>query len=171
MMGYSHSRIQCFKTCPLKCFFTYECELKKEEEGLSEHHLAFGKAGHEALKIIYLQGSLEEAKKQFKEMYPIPLDIADKAKTIPNGLLMLENYVKKYSEEDKKWKVITVEDKDDFSYGKEEAFTVVLDIVMENKQYGGIYGFDHKIVGGKKAYINEEFWYQFDPNSQITKYY
>ena len=53
---------------------------------------------------------MAEVWKKFKDLYPKQLDENDKCKTQANGLMMLENYVKKYSEEDKKWKVITVED-------------------------------------------------------------
>lgn len=170
-MRYSNSSIQTFKTCPTKYFFKYPCRLRKIEDEASEHHLVFGRAGHEALRLIYLGTSLEEAKKKFVEIYPRQLDENDKAKTQANGLIMLENYVKRWSEEDKKWRVVSVEDKDSFGYGNEDSFVVVLDLVLENKEFGGIYGMDHKIVGGQKAYINEAFWYQFEPNSQVTKYY
>lgn len=171
-MSYSHSYIQTFKTCPLQCFFSNELKLEKIDEDKTEHHLRFGSAGHKALKALYLGDSLENAKKEFKEEYSKQLDEEDQAKTSENWMKVLEAYCKKQLKEDlMNWKVISVEEKDAFNYAEEDSFTLMLDLVMENKQYGGIYGFDHKIVGGKKATLSFEFWNQFEPNSQVTKYY
>ena len=169
-MHYSNSYIASYKECPLRCHLTYDIRLEKIEKGTSEHHLQYGRAMHEALKKIYLGSSLESAVDSFKESYPIQLDETDKAKTQINGIKCLEEYVKQWSTEDKKWKVISVEEKETFDY-VEDGFTVVLDLVVENKEHGGIYGFDHKIVGGKRATLSLDFWGQFDLNSQITKYY
>lgn len=124
---------------------------------------------HEALRLIYLGDSLEKAKDVFKVNYPVQLDEMDKAKTQANGLTTLDEYVKRWHEEDKKWKVLAVEEKEVFDY-VDEGFTIVLDLVVENKEYGGVYGFDHKVVGGKKATLTLDFWSQFELNSQITKY-
>ena len=166
---YSNSYIQSYKTCPLQCYLKNEVSLKKIDEEATEHHLVYGRAMHVALKEIYLGGTVEKAKELFKEGYPTQLDLEDKAKTQPNGLIALDEYVKRWKEEDTKWKVISVEEKETFDY-VEDGFTVVLDLVMENRAYGGIYGFDHKIVGKSKATLSADFWNQFDPNSQVTKY-
>jgi len=168
-MKYSNSYIASYKSCPLQCFLQYEVGLEKIEDGVSEHHLVYGKAMHEALKLIYLGDTLEAAKTVFLKGYPKQLDELDKAKTQANGLLVLEMYVKQWQVDDKKWKVISVEEKDSFDYA-DTGFTVVLDLVVENKEYGGIYGIDHKIVGGKKATLGLDFWNQFELDSQITKY-
>lgn len=167
---YSESSIATYKECPLQFFYKYETGLEKIEEEANEHHLVYGKAMHEALKRIYLKDTLESAIKSFKESYPIQLDTEDNAKTIPHGIQVLKDYVSHWSEQDKKWKVIEVEQVASFAY-QESGFTVVLDLVMENIEYGGIYGWDHKVVGGKKATLGFDFWNQFEPNSQVTKYY
>ena len=169
-MNYSNSYIQQFKTCPLSCYLRYEVGLKKIEDERTEHHLNYGNAIHSALRQIYLGNSLEFAKKRFLEDYPTQLDPDDHAKTQENGLKLLEAYVKRWSDEDKKWKVIAVEVRDEFDYGQEDAFSVKPDLIMENIAFGGIYGFDHKTVGGKNANLSYDFWGRFDPNSQITKY-
>lgn len=168
-MRYSNSYIADYKTCPLQCYLKNEVRLRKVEEGASEHHMVYGRAMHGSFKHLYLGDTLESCIEVFKKGYPIQLDPEDKAKTQANGIECLKEYVKRYAQEDKKWKVISVEVKEVFDY-VEDGFTVVLDAVFENKEHGGIYGFDHKIVGGKKATLGLDFWSQFDLNSQITKY-
>lgn len=170
MSNYSHSYLEKYKQCPLSCFFSYEQHLEKIDEEKSEHHLRFGSAMHQGLELLYRGDSLEAAHKAFKSIYTVQLDEEDKAKTIENGVNALTAYVQRWKEEDKKWKIVEIETKDTFAYGDEESFTVKLDIIAENKDYGGIYGWDHKIVGNKKATLSYDFWTQFEPNSQITKY-
>lgn len=168
--SYSHSRLQAYKACPLSCFFKYEVGLEKDEDEKSEHHLVYGRAIHEALKLLYLGDTLEASKKKFLEVYPKNLDEEDKAKTVEHGPIILERYAEKWKHEDKRWRVVACEEKDGFQYAEEESFTVVLDLVWENIEHGGIYGVDHKVVGGKKATLSYDFWNQFEPNSQVTKY-
>jgi CRISPR/Cas system-associated exonuclease Cas4 (RecB family) len=167
---WSNSYIQDYKSCPLSAYLKYDTGLVKINEEASEHHLTYGRGMHEALKKIYLKDTLESAKKSFLEIYSKQLDTNDNAKTRENGLTVLDAYVRHYASDFDKFKILSCEEKEHFDYANEENFTVILDLVLENKEYGGIYGMDHKIVGGKKATLNEEFWIQFDPNSQITKY-
>jgi hypothetical protein len=171
-MKYSNSYIQQFKDCPLSSHFKYDLGLQKIEDEASEHHLVYGKAFHEALACLYQGGGLEQATRLFKEGYPKQLDPEDSAKTQANGIVALQGYVKKYLREDLgRWEILSVEEKDAFEYGQEDPFTVVLDLVARNKEHGGIYGWDHKVVGGRRAYLSNDFWFQFEPNSQVTKYY
>ena len=130
--SYSNSYIQDYKTCPWKCFLRNEVRLEPQEEGTSEHHLAFGRAMHEALSLLYKGDSLEAIITAFKKEYPRQLDESDKAKTQENGVFALKKYVDRWREEDKKWRVISCETKERFEYGDEDAFTVKLDLVMEN---------------------------------------
>lgn len=169
-MSYSNSYIQQYKSCPLSCFYKYEAKLKKIDDEASEHHLVYGRAMHAALRLIYLGDSVQSAKTAFLEQYVKQLDTLDNAKTRENGVIVLDAYMNTYIDDMGKWKVVSCEEKEHFEYGGEDSFTVILDLVMENRAYGGIYGFDHKIVGGKKANLSEDFWYQFEPNSQVNKY-
>lgn len=169
-MNYSNSQLQSFKLCPLSYYLRYEVGLKKIEDEGTEHHVNYGSAIHEGLKRIYLGESLEASLKAFKDAYPTQLDSNDNAKTQANGVTLLTAYVKRWSEEDKKWRVVSVEEREGFDYGQVDAFSVKPDLIMENIAFGGIYGFDHKTVGGKNATLSYEFWGRFDPNSQISKY-
>lgn len=166
---YSHSHLQCYKACPLKFKLTYIENLVKVDNDKSEHNLIYGQAIHEGLKQIYLGDSLEASQKAFKTIYHTQLDPDDTAKTQANGLEVLKQYVARWAEEDKKWKVLSADTKDIFEYGDDE-FKTTLDLVIENKEYGGIYGVDHKTAGGNNALLSYQFWNQFEPNSQITKY-
>lgn len=166
---YSHSELQKYKDCPLAYRYDYILRLQKIEDGQSEHHIRYGSAMHVALAHLYRGGTVQEAKKLFLENYPNQLDPEDNAKTQNNGITIIEKYAEtKLSEDLSKWKILSIEQKEEFLYSG--PFVVVLDMVAENKDYGGIYGFDHKIVGGKKATLSYDFWTQFNPNGQITKY-
>lgn len=170
-MKYSNSYIQSYKTCPLQCYLRYEVGLKKIEDEAAEHHVNWGAAIHEGLKHIYLGDNLESSIDSFKSFYPTQLDPNDHAKTQENGVKVLEGYVKRWSAEDRsKWRIVSIEERESFDYGQEDAFSVKPDLIMENIQFGGIYGLDHKTVGGKNANLSYDFWARFDPNSQITKY-
>lgn len=166
---YSHSHLQQYKKCPLSFKLKYIEHLVKIDDDKNEHDLKYGQAIHEGLKHIYLNDTLEGAKKAFLTTYPVQLNEEDLAKTIPNGLLVLEQYVNRWHEEDKKWKVLSADTRDVFEYGDDD-FKTTLDLVIENKEYGGIYGVDHKTAGGNNALLSYQFWNQFEPNSQITKY-
>ena len=168
-MKHSNSMIQEYKKCPLSYRFKYELGLVRQGDEKSEHHLLFGNAIHEGLKLIYLKDTLESAVKAFKVAYPVQLDKEDDTKTIETGEMALRAYASRWLEEDKKWRIITVEERTDFDYA-DDPFSVKLDLVMEHIDQGGIYGMDHKTVGGKKAYLSEDYWKRFEPNSQVTKY-
>lgn len=187
---YSYSAIQDFKACPLRFYLKHEVGLRLRSEGVNQHHLAWGKAMHSALEVLYGGSSLwppyattatfsrdlqiEFAKEVFTAGYPVQLDPEDKAKTQENGLRVLDLYARKWIEEDKRWKVLDVEllDCDLLDEDDEEAgyYSRRLDMVVEDLQFGGIYGVDHKTVGGRNKQLKGGYWDTFDPNSQITQY-
>lgn len=168
----SHSFIQKYKDCPLSCYLSYEIGLKAKEDVKSQHHLAYGSAGHESLAILYKEGfgAIQKAKEAFDKAYPYQLDEEDMAKTREHWPIVLDAYVKQYADDQKKWKIISTEEREEFDYAEDNGFVVKLDLVVENIEFGGIYGVDHKIVGGSKAYLSQDYWLGFDPNSQVTKY-
>lgn len=171
-MKYSHSYIQQYKQCPLSCHLRYDIRLEKEDVGADEHHLKFGAAGHEAMAVLYQGGSVDEAVKAFKVGYPVQLDTEDAAKTLENGIAAIKLYADTHLKKDFiTWKVLECEVKESFDFGQEEHFTVKLDLITEHKNQGGVYGWDHKFVGGKRATLSYDYWGEFNPNSQITKYY
>ena len=109
-MSHSNSSLQRYKNCPLAYFYQYEVGLVKQEDEKSEHHANFGSAIHEGLKHVYLKDTLSGAIAAFKKLYPIQLDEEDEAKTVETGVQALTGYVKRWSEEDKKWRVLSVEE-------------------------------------------------------------
>jgi hypothetical protein len=132
---------------------------------------------HEALAIIYntdhfhqtetqKRFSLGVATRAFLDAYPVQLDPADKAKTRDNGIKALEFYVGHYAFEDLKHRVLEVEQLD-----HDEDWALQLDMVTENTEHGGIYGWDHKITGGKDSkYLGETWWRRYEIDHQVTQY-
>lgn len=180
---HSHSSIATFRSCPLKYKFRYVDGLEPRDAASNAHHLVFGSAGHAGLEHIYLvQKHDQEINSRFSHShddpavlsctqgifataYPAQLDPTDRAKTQENGVLMLAQYVHRWREEDRNWRVLSVETLDLESETGLDALK--LDLVVENIEHGGIYGVDHKITG--KA-LGPWFWDRFNPNSQITSY-
>ena len=171
-MNYSESMIQSFKNCPRQARYKYDLRLEKEKEDKDEHHLKYGSAGHASLEVLYKGGSVSESKKAFKEIYPRQLDTEDNAKTESNWFNLIDTYEKGQLREDlRRYEILESEKYDKFEFAGEEGFVVKLDMIIRDRQDGGIYGLDWKITGGSKAYLpQDKFWGQFNPNSQITKY-
>lgn len=160
-MRYSNSYIDSFRKCPLQCHYRYDLKLRPKE--YDEHHLAFGRAGHESLRVIHEEHDLEKAKEIFKPLYPVQIDPSDLAKTSENWMYTLDKYVEHYGW-DRHWKLIAVEAMDH----TEDDYTVKLDLVVEDLRNGDILGVDHKITG---RYLNADFWNDFNPCSQLTQYF
>lgn len=170
---FSHSRLADLKACGLRYYFKHVVGLRKHEDSADQHHLRYGGAMHEALAVLYSANYasnhdydrarlMDLVKQTFLDAYPVQLDPADQAKTRDNGVRVLDWYAAHWHDEDAKWRVVSVEKAEDT-----DAWSLRLDLVMENIEYGGIYSWDHKIT---KKYLNYDFWNTFDPNSQITQY-
>jgi hypothetical protein len=161
MTTYSNSQLQSYKNCPLQWRFYWDLGLRRLDDEGSDHHLRYGHAVHKGLEVIYGDGTLRQAQETFLEHYPHQLDVNDKAKTRQNGITMLAQYVSRWKEEDRKWKVLEIETRSD------DPWSVKPDIVLEHREHGGIWLMDHKTTG---QYLNYRYWERFEPNSQITHY-
>lgn len=173
-MGYSHSYISRYQSCPLACRYHNDLKLRKREEGGETHHMAYSKAFHEALGLMYaaryysqppeqLKNTLRVAQDRFLELYPRQLKSDDLAKTRQNGVDCLREYVMRWKDEDKRYRILSVEQLDQ----QEDDFVVKLDLVVQDIESEQIYGIDHKVTG---KYLNYDYWQQFEPNSQIVEY-
>jgi len=178
-MHQSVSSTQIFKNCPLSYKLHTIVGLRKIEDESADHHRVFGKAFHAGLEVVYkakmeadqsnkpfilTTALVKEAKARFLAEYPRQLDANDNAKTKESGCFAIEDYLRKYNGEDRqRWKVLAVEAPEIYDNG----FITHLDLVMENREHGGVFGFDLKTT--KKA-LNYDFWRQFEPSSQITRY-
>lgn len=160
--AYSNSQLQSYKNCPLQFRFYWDLRLRQVDDEGGDHHLRFGHAIHKALEVIYSDGTLREAQEQFLEHYPRQLDVNDKAKTRQGGLTALAQYVNRWQEEDRQWRVVEIETRSD------DPWSVKPDIVLEHREHGGYWLMDHKTTG---QYLNYRYWERFQPNSQITHYF
>jgi len=161
MTTYSNSQLQSYKNCPLQWRLYWDLRLRRLDDEVGDHHLRYGHAIHKGLEVVYRGGTLREAQDTFLAYYPVQLDPNDKAKTRQNGITCLAEYVKRWSAEDKQWKVLEIETRSD------DPWSVKPDIVLEHVDHGGIYLMDHKTTG---QYLNYRYWERFEPNSQITHY-
>lgn len=161
MAAYSNSQLQSYKNCPLQWHFYWDLGLRSLEDEGGDHHLRYGNAFHEGLRVIYGGGSLRKAQDRFLEYYPRQLNPSDQAKTRQNGITALAQYVKRWGQEDRQWKVVAIEERSD------DPWSVKPDLVLEHIEHGGLYLMDHKTTG---RYLNYDYWSRFEPNSQITHY-
>ena len=160
-MTYSNSYIAEFNRCNLAAFYRYEKHLRRIEEDSSAHHLSFGAAGHKAFEVLYTGGGVTKAQAAFREYYPVQLDPNDLAKTADNACYMIEKYWTHYAK-DKEWEVLAVEGRE-FT---EDNFGIKPDLIVKDRN-GNLLVVDHKFTG---AYLNYDYFAQFDPNSQVTQY-
>jgi len=163
MTRYSNSYLQRYRDCPLACFYHNEIKLRKREEGAELHHMAYSRAFHEGLRHLYGGDTLQAAQQAFLSTYPQQLDDSDQAKTRHNGVVALAQYASRWHEEDKRYKVLSVEAMDN----QEDGFVVKLDLVLQEIATEQIYGMDHKVTG---RYLNYDYWAGFEPNSQMVEY-
>ena len=162
-----HSSLQTYRECPYRYRLAYLEGLKKREEGEAEHHANFGGAIHKGLEAHYKGGSLEQVLESFQAAYPVQLDQQDLAKTQANGRKLLQEYIRFYTEEDKRYEIVAVEVVDSFEISFGIPYTVKLDLIVKHKSSGEFYGIDHKTTGKSLDY---NYWVQFDPNAQLTGY-
>jgi hypothetical protein len=160
---YSNSYLDRYRECPLACNYHYELRLRKREEGVESHHMAYSRAMHEGLRRLYLGSTLREAQDAFLTHYPRQLDTFDNAKTRQNGVTCLGLYAQRWKDEDRRYRVLEVESLD----RREDGFVVKLDLVWQSLDTEQVYGVDHKVTG---KYLNFDYWKQFEPNSQIVEY-
>ncbi len=163
MHTYDNSQLQQYKNCPESYRLKYVEQLKKRDLGRGEHDREFGSAVHKGLEVFYKGGTLVEMKDAFSKLYPLQLNEDDKAKTLDNGLVLLEDYEKHYRSEDSSLEVLAVEVADEFEIGDGFKFKVKLDTVV--RKQGCIYSLEHKTT---KKNFGWDYWGQFEPNSQIT---
>src|SRR6267154_2221331 len=128
MSNYSHSYINRYQSCPLACQYHNELRLRKRDEGGESHHMAYSKAFHEGLRLHYEGASLRESQEAFLDSYPIQLKEDDLAKTRQNGVMALAEYVKRWAQEDKRYKVLSCETLDN----QDDGFVVKLDLVLQD---------------------------------------
>lgn len=176
---YDNSQLQQFKNCPESYRLKYRYEkdtasasglymgLAKPDTTRDDHHLDWGTAIHAGLKVFYLKGGWNDIKAAFKEAYPKQLDEGDKAKTVDNGILLLDRYIKRYADQDRHWEIVDVEVRQEFEIYPGVRFTVKMDIVI--RQQGCLYFLDHKTCKMDGS-IDAGYWTQFEPNSAITTY-
>ena len=158
---YSNSQLQTYKNCPLQWRFYWDLQLRRVDDEASDHHLRFGDAIHKGLEQLYRGATWSEIKEAFLSAYPRQLDVNDLAKTRENGVVALADYIKRWRQEDRKWRIIEIETRSD------DPWSVKPDLIVENLESGGIYLVDHKTTG---SYLNFRYWERYEPNSQITHY-
>lgn len=140
--------------------------LTKIEEGRAEQARNWGRAIHAGLAEHYTGKDWAKIEEAFRTEYPKDLDPNDMAKTVESGLITLKQYRDYYGSIDKNWKVLEVEVKDKFVFDNVE-FTVILDLIAENLQGGGIYFFDHKTSGRVPTF---NYWKQYELSGQMSDY-
>lgn len=162
----NYSQIACFQQCPRRYQYSYVELLQKIEEGKAEKDRNWGRGIHAGLAMHYTGKDWDVIQGAFQKEYPVTLDPDDLAKSVESGLSTLELYRNYYKEQDKNWKVLEVEVKDKFVFNEVE-FTVVLDLIAENLQGGGIYFWDHKTSGRTPTF---NYWKQYELSAQLSDY-
>lgn len=161
MADYRNSTVAEYIRCPLSFHLRHNLHLQKIDDDSGEHHLRYGIAFHEALRILYTEHDLEKAKRRMRECYPTQLDVNDLAKTLENAYFALEKYVEHYNW-DKQWEVLATE-KTDWTG---DYVAVTPDMIVRDSS-DNIFIVDHKTT---QRYLNYDYFADYDPNAQVTHY-
>lgn len=159
------SQLSTFNGCPFK-FHLNEKGWKKQEDGEETIARDFGIAFHSALEAYYApNGTLATAIEVFKTAME-GVTTEKKEYSAESGVMALEAYAEWYKEQDKDWRVIATELKDDVETlsGKHELH---IDLVAEHLPSGSIYFWDHKTTS--KAF-SPFYWKKFEIDSQMSRY-
>ena len=162
---FDSSQTQAFKDCEYKYKLTYVDALKRRTDGETEHDREYGSALHEGFEALFKGKSLEEAKDALSKAYPIQLDESDKAKTLENGLVLLEEFQSFCKDNYAGYEVVEVEKVGEIDLGEGILFRVKPDAVLKSKSSGEFYSMDNKTTGNS---LQATFWNRFDPAAWLT---
>lgn len=165
-MKIDNSQLQCFKTCPRKYYNRFILKLKKIAYDERDLHQDFGHCIHKALEMYYKTKDIEAVKQWFKNNF-MGIE-SEKVKTPANGLKLLDEYYfysfnNQSDISDSKLEVLDIEKVDSIKIDNIE-YIVKIDLIV--RANSGIYVLDHKTTKS----IPYNYFYQFDPNSQVTGY-
>jgi len=157
------SAISCFNSCPKK-YNLQKQGWHKTDNGEETTDLRFGQAIHSALECHYKGGSLDAVLQTFRDGYEEHTEKMEKS--VESGLQTLRNYIEHYQKQDKDWKVIGAEVKDEVETltGNHELH---IDLVAEHKPSGSIYFWDHKTSAKP---FSPMYWKKFEFSSQMLRY-
>lgn len=161
-----YSRISTYQHCPKKYYNRYVREIEKQEKGAESAPMMWGRAFHKGLETHYRHHDWEQTQKAFLDIYPKTLDPSKPEKSTEAGVEALKRYINFYKDQDKQWKIMEIETKDSINV-QGVNFTVVIDLVAENLQGGGIYFWDHKTTGRG---FTTAYWMAYDLSLQIDAY-
>lgn len=161
-----YSDKEAFNGCPKRYELSRVLGLSRVSDGASEHHLRWGQAIHAALEAHYKGHTVEQVKAAFLAVYPTNLDEKDNAKTVENGLAVLEQYVAYYKGQDTVWEVLATEHEGAIEIGEED-HGLHIDLVARHKQTGEVYFWDHK-TSGKEPGVT--YWKGYELSGQVTRY-
>lgn len=162
-MVIDNSSLQTYKDCPEKYRLKFIERLSKREDGIESHDVSFGKAVHAGLEAWYKTHSKVNMLSEFTREYGVQLDLEDKAKTLANGIAMLEGYVLHYATEDKQFEILEVEEPCEVELAPGIKFIVKRDMAV--RLQGCVYVVEHKTTKKSMAW---DYWGQFEPNAQVT---
>lgn len=157
------SSISNFNSCPKKYLLQKE-GWHKQDDGEETTDLRFGQALHSALEAHYKGAGQDEVIAVFKSQYEEKTEKMEKS--VESGVQALTNYIENYKEQDKDWRVIGTEVKDEVETltGSHELH---IDLVAEHLPSGSIYFFDHKTSAKP---FSPMYWKKFEFSSQMLRY-
>ena len=162
----SHSRVSCFNGCPWQYKLKYIDCLEKIEKTEWQNDSVWGNAIHRGLEAHYKGGQWSDVERAFSEVYVGQIS-KDEAKSTEGGVECLKAYIAFYREQDKDWRIIDTEVKDQVTNG-EDSHNLVIDLVAEHKPSQTIYCWDHKTTTTDK--MKYSFWKRYELDAQVTMY-
>lgn len=156
------TKLQTFARCPRRYFFEYVVGWRKEGQ---RNDLAFGRAWHEALELLYKEGfNLQNVDKAFEKFldcyrkdYPPQTDEWFKSKNPDNAFLALIEYINQWASDVYEVEVLATEAGGEVGIGSSRAIITKLDLIGRNTQTGKVFALEHK-TGSKPGEVWAAQW-------------
>lgn len=181
MNPFSYSTLSKFHDCDYKGYLYHIVGLRPREIRQDDHHSLYGIAFAAALETFYKSGlknddhSTRNVLQVFESSF-IGLNSSERAKTLENGKIALARYIAKYSELDKEYEILEVEQGD----YTDDGLIVHPDLIVRQKSNGNVYGVDHKVSGkyetdggarkGSSGYLGQDWFAKYENSHQIGIY-
>lgn len=160
----SNSRLNTFSRCPKRYFYKYEMGWERREKKIQ---LERGSWMHKLLEVYYKGGDWEaEHKRLTKEFYKLfeeeRIDLGD----MPTDCRrLMRAYLRTYRDDFDRYNVVDTELDETVTFSNGMAMRIIIDLILEDKQTGFLFAWDHK----SRANFADGDNMVLDP--QLTRYY
>jgi CRISPR/Cas system-associated exonuclease Cas4 (RecB family) len=160
----SNSKANTYRRCPKRFYYKYVLGLRPIRKVIQ---LERGSWMHSLLEAHYLGEDWKrihkELTKQFNTLFE---EERENLGDLPGECLrIMRGYLRKYKKEDRRWKVIDAEVDEIVTMKNGLEFHFIIDLVVEDRELGGLWLWDHKFV---KNFMDADYMLL---DAQLARYF